>query len=211
MCKYCSPCWLITSPLNKNLPQLISQGAAERIAQALEDLRQQRVKLGIDVIILGNNDLSAFSGWPQNDPRYQDALIKVRNAALKYGKYYGNAGQQYLNGYAVSADPPELTRERFRQYGEFAFPVLSDPGNKVAGLYGVYRPASGEAPEDLQHGTFVIGRDGCVHWVNTGNSPFTASTFRSAKYRSPSLGGRTWPWIVSPVRNENFRICEGDT
>jgi 2-keto-3-deoxy-L-rhamnonate aldolase RhmA len=59
---------------------------------------------GVDVIILGNNDLSAFSGWPQNDPRYQDALIKVRNAALKYGKYYGNAGEQYLNGYTVSAD-----------------------------------------------------------------------------------------------------------
>jgi 2-keto-3-deoxy-L-rhamnonate aldolase RhmA len=59
---------------------------------------------GVDVVILGNNDLSAFSGWQQNDPRYQDALIKVRNAALKYGKYYGNAGQQYLNGYAVSAD-----------------------------------------------------------------------------------------------------------
>jgi len=59
---------------------------------------------GVDVIILGNNDLSSFSGWPQNDPRYQDALIKVRNAALKYGKYYGNAGQQYLSGYAVSAD-----------------------------------------------------------------------------------------------------------
>src|SRR5436190_10679738 len=59
---------------------------------------------GIDVVILGNNDLSSFSGWQQNDPRYQDALIKVRNAALKYGKYYGNAGQQYLTGYAVSAD-----------------------------------------------------------------------------------------------------------
>jgi 2-keto-3-deoxy-L-rhamnonate aldolase RhmA len=59
---------------------------------------------GVDVVIFGNNDLSAFSGWQQRDPRYQDALIKVRNAALKYGKYYGNAGQQYLNGYVVSAD-----------------------------------------------------------------------------------------------------------
>jgi len=36
---------------------------------------------GVDVIILGNNDLSSFSGWPQNEPRYQDSLIKVRNAA----------------------------------------------------------------------------------------------------------------------------------
>src|SRR5512138_1637901 len=59
---------------------------------------------GVDVIILGNNDLSSFSGWSQNDPRYQDAVIKVHDAALKYGKYFGNAGQQYLNGYTVSAD-----------------------------------------------------------------------------------------------------------
>jgi 2-keto-3-deoxy-L-rhamnonate aldolase RhmA len=59
---------------------------------------------GIDVIILGNNDLSSFSGWAQNDPRYQDAVIKVHNAALKYGKFFGNAGQQYRTGYTVSAD-----------------------------------------------------------------------------------------------------------
>jgi 2-keto-3-deoxy-L-rhamnonate aldolase RhmA len=59
---------------------------------------------GVDVIILGNNDLAQFSGWGQNDPRYQDAIIKVHDAALKYGKYYGNAGSQYLTGYTVSAD-----------------------------------------------------------------------------------------------------------
>jgi 2-keto-3-deoxy-L-rhamnonate aldolase RhmA len=58
---------------------------------------------GVDVIILGNNDLSSFSGYSQNDPRYQDAIIKVHNAALKYGKYYGNAGAQYINGYTVTA------------------------------------------------------------------------------------------------------------
>jgi 2-keto-3-deoxy-L-rhamnonate aldolase RhmA len=59
---------------------------------------------GVDVIMLGNNDLSSFSGWNQHDPRYQDAIIKVHDAALKYGKYYGNAGDQYLTGYTVSAD-----------------------------------------------------------------------------------------------------------
>jgi 2-keto-3-deoxy-L-rhamnonate aldolase RhmA len=59
---------------------------------------------GVDVVILGNNDLSSFSGWSQSDPRYQDAVIKVHDAALKYGKYFGNAGAQYLNGYTVSAD-----------------------------------------------------------------------------------------------------------
>ncbi len=59
---------------------------------------------GVDAVILGNNDLSSFSGWGQNDPRYQDAIIKVHDAALKYGKYYGNAGSQYLAGYTVSPD-----------------------------------------------------------------------------------------------------------
>src|SRR5687768_15182306 len=59
---------------------------------------------GVDVVLMGNNDLSSFSGWSQNDPRYQDALTRVRNAALKYGKYFGNAGAQYLNGYVLSAD-----------------------------------------------------------------------------------------------------------
>jgi 2-keto-3-deoxy-L-rhamnonate aldolase RhmA len=59
---------------------------------------------GVDVVMLGNNDLASFSGWAQSDPRYQDAIIKVHDAALKYGKYYGNAGSQYLTGYTVSAD-----------------------------------------------------------------------------------------------------------
>ena len=67
-------------------------------------LGNELAQKGVDVVILGNNDLSSFSGWPQNDPRYQDAIIKVHDAALKYGKYYGNAGAQYLNGYTVSAD-----------------------------------------------------------------------------------------------------------
>ena len=42
---------------------------------------------GVGAVILGNNDLSSSSGWSQNDPRYQDAIIKVHNAALKYGKF----------------------------------------------------------------------------------------------------------------------------
>ena len=70
---------------------------------------------GVDVIILGNNDLSSFSGWNQHDPRYQDAIIKVHDAALKYGKYYGNAGEQYpdrVHGQRRHAHGPERTRVR---------------------------------------------------------------------------------------------------
>ena len=59
---------------------------------------------GIDVVIQGNNDLARFSGWAQNDPRYQSLLTISRNATLKAGKFWGNAGQQYLTGNPLSAD-----------------------------------------------------------------------------------------------------------
>ena len=58
---------------------------------------------GVDAVIIGNNDLSNFSGWSQTDPRYQDAITTVHNAALSAGKYFGNAGSQYLTGNRISA------------------------------------------------------------------------------------------------------------
>jgi 2-keto-3-deoxy-L-rhamnonate aldolase RhmA len=59
---------------------------------------------GLDVIIEGNNDLSRFSGWPQDDSRYQALLTVAHNAALHAGKYWGTAGQQYLTGNPLSPD-----------------------------------------------------------------------------------------------------------
>lgn len=59
---------------------------------------------GVDVVIQGNNDLSRFSGWSQNDPRYQAMLTVSRNATLRAGKFWGNAGQQYLTGNPLSPD-----------------------------------------------------------------------------------------------------------
>jgi peroxiredoxin len=75
---------------------------------------------------------------------------------------------------AVSADPVELTRERFKKYGAFQFPVLADPGNKVAAQYETYVASVKAGQEgDLLHGTFVINRQGKVVWTNRGDSPFT--------------------------------------
>src|SRR5580765_4138378 len=59
---------------------------------------------GIDVVIQGNNDLSRFSGWAQTDPRYQAMLTVSRNATLRAGKFWGNAGEQYLTGNPLSPD-----------------------------------------------------------------------------------------------------------
>jgi hypothetical protein len=83
---------------------------------------------GVDVVILGNNDLSSFSGWNQNDPRYQDAIIKVHDAALKYGKYYGNAGAQYLRGlYGQRGHPHGPERSGVRRM-DAAWPRRPRPG-----------------------------------------------------------------------------------
>ncbi|HEV3257760.1 MAG TPA: peroxiredoxin family protein [Gemmataceae bacterium] len=73
---------------------------------------------------------------------------------------------------AVSADKRRLTRQQFEKYGAFGFPVLSDPGHVVALSYGTFRPAKGPGPEELLHGTFIIARDGQVHWVSHGDTPF---------------------------------------
>jgi len=75
---------------------------------------------------------------------------------------------------AISPDTAELTRSRFKQYGAFAFPVLSDPGNKVATKYETYVPSATAGQEgDLLHGTFIISRQGKIVWTNRGEAPFT--------------------------------------
>lgn len=73
---------------------------------------------------------------------------------------------------AISADTPELTAQRFAEYGRFNFPVLSDTKNHVAESYGVFQPESEGKPETKLHGTFVIDADGTVLWCNIGTKPF---------------------------------------
>ena len=47
--------------------------------------------------------------------------------------------------------------------------------------------------------------------ASSGDSKLTASILTSAKYFSPSCGGRTCPLMVSPVLRSNLRICDGET
>jgi peroxiredoxin len=84
--------------------------------------------------------------------------------------YFHELGAEVV---ALSPDPPANTRQRFRRYGEFHFPVLSDPKNAVAELYGVFRPAREGKGENLDHATFVLDRDGVVRWAQSGDEPFT--------------------------------------
>ena len=56
---------------------------------------------GVDVVIIGNNDLSVFSGFPQNDDRYQALVTKVHDETLRAGKIFGQAARQLRQGSPV--------------------------------------------------------------------------------------------------------------
>ena len=60
---------------------------------------------GVDVVIIGNNDLSSFSGFPQTDDRYQMLMTKVRDDVLRAGKIFGQANAAlYAKGHSLSKD-----------------------------------------------------------------------------------------------------------
>jgi len=59
---------------------------------------------GIDVVIIGNNDLSVFSGFAQDDDRYQQLVTKVHDDTLRAGKIFGQANANYAKGHPLSKD-----------------------------------------------------------------------------------------------------------
>ena len=59
---------------------------------------------GVDVVIIGNNDLSSFSGFPQNDDRYQMLVTKIHDDTLRAGKIFGQANAIYAKGHPLSKD-----------------------------------------------------------------------------------------------------------
>jgi len=63
---------------------------------------------------------------------------------------------------AISSDSPEHTAERYREYGEFHFPVLADVDYGVSQKWGVYQPETDEKPEFMYHGTFIVDSHGKV-------------------------------------------------
>lgn len=93
--------------INDNMLVVVMIETVEGVQNALEIASQP----GVDVVILGNADLSGFSGLSQNDPRYQDLLLRTRNAAYQAGKFWGNANQNMRTGNPLSEE------SRFHQNG----------------------------------------------------------------------------------------------
>ena len=71
--------------------------------------------------------------------------------------------------FAASVDDPETNR-RFAESLGADFPILADPGKKVAAAYGVLMPAIRVA----KRWTFYIGADGKVLQVDRNVKPATA-------------------------------------
>jgi 2-keto-3-deoxy-L-rhamnonate aldolase RhmA len=59
---------------------------------------------GIDVVIIGNNDLASFSGYPQGSPEYNRLVAKVHDDTLRAGKIFGQANSMYAKGHEFSED-----------------------------------------------------------------------------------------------------------
>jgi 4-hydroxy-2-oxoheptanedioate aldolase len=59
---------------------------------------------GVDVVIIGNNDLSVFSGYSQSDDRYWALVKKVHDDTLRAGKIFGQANATYAKGNMFSDD-----------------------------------------------------------------------------------------------------------
>ena len=60
---------------------------------------------GVDVVIIGNNDLSSFSGYAQGDDKYEMLMQKVHDDVLRAGKIFGQANAaRYAKGHVLSKD-----------------------------------------------------------------------------------------------------------
>ena len=66
---------------------------------------------GIDVVIIGNADLSVFSGFSQTDDRYWELVKKVHDDVIRAGKIFGQASAAYATG-------PHSYDARFFQNGK---------------------------------------------------------------------------------------------
>jgi 2-keto-3-deoxy-L-rhamnonate aldolase RhmA len=57
---------------------------------------------GVDVVIIGNNDLTQFSGYPATDPHYLEMVTKVHDETRRAGKIFGQANAAFATGHPLS-------------------------------------------------------------------------------------------------------------
>lgn len=92
-------------------------------ASAVDRIDEIAATPGIDVLFIGTSDLSYSLGLrgKQDEPKLEDAVSKVVEAARKHGKYLGRPGRT-----------PEQIR-RFREQGFLLFQCATEIGLMTAG------------------------------------------------------------------------------
>jgi peroxiredoxin Q/BCP len=83
----------------------------------------------------------------------------------------------------VSVDKPE-DNKAFAEQEEANFPLLSDPGMKVAEAYGVLPPVNPDRPDAPRYARrwmFFIGPDGKILHIETASHTADAGTFLASK------------------------------
>ncbi len=99
---------------------------------------------GVDVVIIGNNDLSSFSGYKQTDDKYQAMMQKVHDDVLRAGKIFGQASALYAKGNVLSSD------SKFFQNGpsnDGWVPPNAGRGGRGRGAFNPNAPPPGETPQ----------------------------------------------------------------
>ena len=105
---FLNPSETYRNSINDNVLAVVMIETPDGVANAYEIAATP----GIDVVIMGNSDLTSFSGFAQESDQYEDLLVRTRDATYKAGKYWGNAGQQFSTGNKLSPD------SRFHQNGK---------------------------------------------------------------------------------------------
>ncbi len=70
---------------------------------------------GVDAIIVGNNDLSSFSGFAAGFPQYQQLITKIHDDTLRAGKIFGQANAIYAQGQSVEQGRHLLPERPFQR------------------------------------------------------------------------------------------------
>jgi len=70
-----------------------------------------------------------------------------------------------LGAHVFGISPDDVgSHEKFRDKYDLNFPLLADPGHKIAEKYGVWREKNmyGKKTMGIQRSTYILSADGCV-------------------------------------------------
>ena len=124
--------------------------------------------------------------------------VEQLNRFAPKAKEFGDAG---IGLVAISTDSLEdlkKSQARYRDKGEFPFPLLSDAKQDVFKAYRCFD----DFEDQPLHGTFLIDAQGLVRWQDISYQPFNDPAFLVTEAKRPAegAGGAVKPIPLRVVR-----------